>query len=76
MNSHPAVIAIALANHAVRLIVVTQLDIPINFVPRCNTCLCILTAINGAFLCEINGSNVSSDEEITDSVPQNRLFQL
>lgn len=40
----------ALANNAVRLTVVTQLGVSMNFVRRCFTGLCILTAMNGGFI--------------------------
>jgi len=46
------------AKQAVRLSGVTQREILTNFVPRCFTGLCILTAMNGL--------NVGSDEDIAD----------
>ncbi len=54
---------------------VTQLDIPTKFFPRCCfTGLCILVAKNGALILNINGSNRSSDGIVVDSVPSCLLF--
>ena len=55
------------AKHAVRLSRVTQREVLTNFVPRCFTGLCILTAMNGL--------NVGSDEDIADLVPKSLLLK-
>ncbi|HEY9632797.1 MAG TPA: hypothetical protein V6D14_05295 [Coleofasciculaceae cyanobacterium] len=67
MNNPQTTIAVALAMYAFRLSELAQLNVSTNFVPRCFTGSCILAAMNG--------SNITSDEQLSDIVSDNPFLK-